>query len=78
MTGYELKLWRRGCGWCQEIAAEQLGVTRKTYARYEKLDEVPTVIELAAQALSLKIMLTELQVSTKEKIIHRITVLTSQ
>ncbi|WP_255309146.1 hypothetical protein [Gilliamella sp. wkB18] len=33
MTGYELKIWQRGCGWCQEIASEQLGVTRKTYAQ---------------------------------------------
>ncbi|WP_392562229.1 hypothetical protein RHO12_01715 [Orbus sturtevantii] len=78
MTGYELKLWRRGCGWCQEIASEQLGVTRKTYARYEKLDDVPMAIILATQALSLKKMLTEFQVSTREKIIKRIEVLISQ
>jgi len=78
MTGYELKLWRRGCRWCQEIASEQLGVTRKTYARYEKLDDVPMVIVLATQALSLKKMLTELQVSTRERIIHRIEVLVTQ
>lgn len=78
MTGYELKLWRRGMGWCQEIASEQLKVTRKTYARYEKLNEVPTVIILATQALSLKKMLTELEVSTKERILHRIKMLTTQ
>lgn len=78
MTGYELKIWRRGYGWCQDIASEQLGVTRKTYARYEKLDNVPTTIVLATQALSLKKMLTELEVSTQERIIHLIKILISQ
>lgn len=78
MTGYELKIWRRGYGWCQDIASEQLGVTRKTYARYEKLDNVPTAIVLATQALSLKKMLTELEVSTQERIIHLIKILISQ
>ncbi|MGS3614454.1 helix-turn-helix domain-containing protein [Escherichia coli] len=36
MTGYELKLWRRGMNWTQERAAEEFGISLATYKRYEK------------------------------------------
>lgn len=31
MTGFELKLWRRGMNWDQERAAEELGVSVRSY-----------------------------------------------
>nr|WP_309476549.1 hypothetical protein [Escherichia coli] len=31
MTGYELKLWRRGMNWTQERAAEEFGISLATY-----------------------------------------------
>lgn len=31
MTGYELRLWRKGMGWDQERAAEELGKCLRTY-----------------------------------------------
>nr|WP_261643083.1 helix-turn-helix transcriptional regulator [Erwinia mallotivora] len=36
MTGFELRLWRRGLGWTQERAAEELGLSLRTYKTYEK------------------------------------------
>lgn len=55
MTGYELRLWRKGQNnWVQERAAEELGVSVRTYKSYEKKDEIPKVIELAIQALCLR------------------------
>ena len=45
MTGYELKLWRRGMNWTQERAAEEFGISLATYKRYEK-GEPPRVIEM--------------------------------
>lgn len=45
MTGYELKLWRRGMNWTQERAAEEFGISLATYKRYEK-GEPPRVIEI--------------------------------
>lgn len=55
MTGYELRLWRKGQnGWVQERAAEELGVSLRTYKSYEKRDVVPKIVELAIKALSLR------------------------
>ncbi|HHR5944768.1 TPA: helix-turn-helix domain-containing protein [Providencia alcalifaciens] len=36
MTGFELKLWRRGMSWDQERAAEELDMSVRSYKRYEK------------------------------------------
>ncbi len=52
MSGFELRLWRRGIGWDQERAAEELGVSLRSYKRYEKAREVARLIELATFALS--------------------------
>lgn len=41
MDGFELRIWRRGMNWDQERAAEELGVSLRTYKRYEKADNVP-------------------------------------
>lgn len=58
MTGYELKLWRTGMGWEQERAAEELGVSRRTYQNYETT-QPPKAVILATQALSLKALWPE-------------------
>ncbi len=52
MTGFELRLWRRGLGWSQERAAEELGVSLRTYKTYEKKSP-PRMAVLAAQALEI-------------------------
>ena len=44
MSGFELRLWRRGMGWDQERAAEELGISLRTYKRYEKKAETATVL----------------------------------
>lgn len=30
MTGYELRLWRKGLGWSRDKAAEQLDISLRT------------------------------------------------
>lgn len=50
MTGFELRLWRKGFGWTQERAAEELGVSLRTYKTYEKKSP-PRVVELATKAV---------------------------
>ncbi|WP_336297918.1 helix-turn-helix transcriptional regulator [Providencia sp. PROV256] len=49
-----MKLWRRGMNWDQERAAEELGVSVRTYKRYEKAQNIAKLIELATFALSTK------------------------
>lgn len=53
MSGFELRIWRRGMNWDQERAAEALGVSLRSYKRYEKASEVARLIELATLALSM-------------------------
>ncbi|ENY7433633.1 helix-turn-helix transcriptional regulator [Escherichia marmotae] len=52
MSGFELRLWRRGMGWDQERAAEELGISLRTYKRYEKKAETGKLLELATEALT--------------------------
>lgn len=52
MSGFELRLWRRGMGWDQERAAEELGISLRTYKQYEKKAETGKLIELATEALT--------------------------
>lgn len=52
MTGYELRLWRKGMNWSSDKAAEELGVSLRTYKDYEHTAEVKRAIELATIALS--------------------------
>ncbi len=54
MTGFELKLWRRGMNWGQERAAEELEVSVRSYKCYEKVQNIAELIELATFALSTK------------------------
>ncbi|MDU7495937.1 MAG: helix-turn-helix transcriptional regulator [Providencia rettgeri] len=48
------KLWRRGMNWDQDRAAEELGVSVRSYKRYEKAQNIAKLIELATFALSTK------------------------
>lgn len=54
MTGYELRLWRKSLGWSSDRAAEELGVSLRTYKDYENADLVRRAVELATVTLSLK------------------------
>ena len=46
MLGYELRLWRKGCGWTQERAAEEFDVSLRTYQMYEKNQrDIPLLAE---------------------------------
>ncbi|AXF51430.1 putative transcriptional regulator [Erwinia phage Pavtok] len=53
MGGYELKLWRVDLGWSQERAAEELGVSRKTYLGWEQRG-ASRLVELATRQLTLR------------------------
>ncbi|MCW2258398.1 transcriptional regulator with XRE-family HTH domain [Providencia alcalifaciens] len=54
MTGFELRLWRRGMNWDQERASKELGVSLRSYKRYEKAQEVAKLIELATFTITIK------------------------
>jgi transcriptional regulator with XRE-family HTH domain len=54
MKGYELRLWRKSLGWSRDRAAEELGVSLRTYKDYENADLVRRAVELATVTLSLK------------------------
>ncbi|WP_272689713.1 hypothetical protein [Providencia sp. PROV033] len=58
MSGFELRLWRRGMNWDQARAAEELGVSLRSYKRYEKLSKVTQLVALATFALSVKFSVT--------------------
>ena len=76
MTGYELRLWRKGSGWTQERAAEEFGVSLRTFQVYEKcLGPIPLLAERASRELMLHAMLPELEVLTKEQILLRLNTL---
>lgn len=55
MTGFELRLWRRGLDWTQERAAEELGVSLRTYKTYENTAPKKT----ATQALAVRELVKE-------------------
>lgn len=54
LGGFELRLWRVGLGWTQERAAEELGVSRRTYLAWERKAQCPRLVELATRALSMR------------------------
>ncbi|WP_142993043.1 helix-turn-helix domain-containing protein, partial [Klebsiella pneumoniae] len=55
MLGYELRLWRKGCGWTQERAAEEFDVSLRTYQMYEKNQrDIPLLAERATRELQLR------------------------
>lgn len=52
MTPADLKVWQVNNGYTYESAAKALGVSRATYARYLKYDELPRYIVLACLAIN--------------------------
>ncbi|WP_436883078.1 helix-turn-helix domain-containing protein [Enterobacter asburiae] len=61
MTGYDLRLWRIGLGWSRDRAAEELGVSLRTWKDYENAPRVKRAVELATIALSIHDMLPRFQ-----------------
>lgn len=54
MTGYELRLWRKGLGWSRDKAAEELDISLRTYKDYENAPRLKRSITLATVTLSLQ------------------------
>ncbi|ECK6662626.1 XRE family transcriptional regulator, partial [Salmonella enterica] len=54
MTGYELRLWRKGLGWSSDRAAEELGVCLRSYKAYENADQIKRNIALATVSLTVR------------------------
>jgi transcriptional regulator with XRE-family HTH domain len=61
MTGWQLRLWRKGLNWPRERAAAELGVSLRTYKDYENTDRVKRAVALATVTLTLSNMLPALQ-----------------
>lgn len=57
MTGYELRLWRKGMNWDRERAAEELGVCLRAYKTYENTPKIKRSVALATVTLSLESLL---------------------
>ncbi|MBY4954593.1 helix-turn-helix transcriptional regulator [Pantoea sp. DY-17] len=53
MTGWQLKLWRRSLLWSRDRAAEELGVSLRTYKDYENAERVKRSVAMATVTLSL-------------------------
>lgn len=53
ITGEELALWRYERGMSQSEAAQTIGITRQTWAKYERLSAMP-IPRLVENALQLK------------------------
>jgi len=72
MTGYELRLWRKGLSWSSDKAAEELGVSLRTYKDYEHTAKVKRAIELATIALSVNALIPafESRKSSKGQVIN--------
>jgi len=78
MTGYELRLWRKGMGWSSDKAAEELGVSLRTWKDYENAAKVKRVVELATVTLSLAAAIPDLEhrKTPKERVINMLLTLT--
>lgn len=53
MTGWQLRLWRRSLLWSRDRAAEELGVSLRTYKDYENAERVKRSVAMATVTLSL-------------------------
>lgn len=59
MTGYELRLWRKGLGWSSDRAAKELGVCLRSYKAYENADQIKRNIALATVSLTVRSLIPE-------------------
>jgi transcriptional regulator with XRE-family HTH domain len=53
MTGWQLRIWRRNLLWSRDRAAEELGVSLRTYSHYENAKRVKQSVAMATVTLSL-------------------------
>ena len=66
MTSEDLKVWQAKMNYTYNSAAEALGVSRATYARYLQSDAIPAYIGLACAAIAVNLTeFSALQCSTK-------------
>ncbi|EBF4218803.1 XRE family transcriptional regulator [Salmonella enterica] len=59
MTGYELRLWRKGLGWSRDRAAEELGICLRSYKAYENANLIRRNIALATVSLTIRTLIPE-------------------
>lgn len=59
MTGYELRLWRKGLGWSRDRAAEELGICLRSYKAYENANLIRRNIALATVSLTIRNLIPE-------------------
>lgn len=52
MTGWELRIWRKGMCWSREKAAREFGVTLRTWHAWENAEQVDVTVWRTTQALS--------------------------
>lgn len=52
MTGWDLRLWRKSLFWSREKAAQEMGVSLRTWHTWENATEISRSVELATAALS--------------------------
>ncbi|WP_413484551.1 helix-turn-helix domain-containing protein [Morganella psychrotolerans] len=77
MTGFELRLWRKGLNFTQEQAAAMFGLTRRTWNRYER-NNPPKIVDMAIIALSLTELKSDLYSSTGRKLSKQIEILITE
>ena len=70
MTGWELRLWRKGMLWSREKAAREFGVTQRTWHAWENAEQVDVTVLRTTQALSVMDLLPDIHRMTKSTIIR--------
>ncbi|ECD2406171.1 TPA: helix-turn-helix domain-containing protein [Salmonella enterica] len=72
MTGWELRLWRKGMCWSRENAAREFGVTLRTWHAWENAEQVDVTVWRTTQALSVLDLLPLMHRMRKTDIITRL------
>lgn len=72
MTGWELRLWRKGMLWSREKAAREFGVTPRTWHSWENAEQVDITVWRTTQALSVRDLLPRMQQMRRADIITRL------
>ncbi|EAA4401342.1 XRE family transcriptional regulator [Salmonella enterica subsp. enterica] len=72
MTGWELRLWRKGMCWSREKAAREFGVTLRTWHAWENAEQVDVTVWRTTQALSVLDLLPLMHRMHKTDIITRL------
>ncbi|ECB7316368.1 YgeA [Salmonella enterica] len=72
MTGWELRLWRKGMCWSREKAAREFGVTLRTWHAWENAEQVDVTVWRTTQALSVLDLLPLMPQMRKTDIITRL------